>query len=99
MDVELVALHTVQEMLPNYGLVKQLTTKLSEADYTAWLARMVPHHYAQVVAKENGETIGLSGFWIGHKLYCGKYLEIDNFVVDPAHRSRGVGELLVRWLE
>lgn len=97
--MELRELHTVQEMLPNYVMIKQLTASLSETDHAAWLDRMVPYNYAQVVAKEDGKTIGLSGYWIGHKFYCGKYLEIDNFIVDPAHRNKGVGERLIAFLE
>jgi GNAT superfamily N-acetyltransferase len=27
-------------------------------------------------------------------LWSGKYLEIDNFIVHPEHRSKGVGKLL-----
>ena len=48
------------------------------------------------IVGEAGGTI--SGYWIGHKLYCGKYLEVDNFVVDDAHRSSGVGEHLLNWM-
>ncbi|MBI3232577.1 MAG: GNAT family N-acetyltransferase, partial [Bacteroidetes bacterium] len=42
--------------------------------------------------------IAVSGYWIGAKLYCGSYLEIDNFVVDEKHRSSGIGKQLIEWL-
>lgn len=56
---------------------------------------MVPHHYAMLAAFDDVRCAGLSGFWIGHKLYSGRYLEIDNFMVDGPYRSQGVGRLLV----
>ncbi len=90
---------SVEDMLPNWRLVIQLTPALTEATYSALMAEMVKHNYFQVVAEQHGKPIAVSGYWIGHKLYCGKYLEIDNFVVDEAHRSSGVGSLLLEWLE
>ena len=56
-------------------------------------------YYKQLIVVENGITMGLAGFWIGTKLWCGKYLEIDNFVVNPDHRSKGIGKLLTDYIE
>ena len=92
-------LSTVEDMLPLWRLITQLTPDLSEASYEALLRDMVPHNYHQVAAFEGEACIGLSGYWIGHKLYSGKYMEIDNFVVDQAHRGNRVGEQLVQWME
>ncbi len=90
---------TVEEMLPHLSLVQQLTPLITAEEYRGWLAAMVPHNYAMVSAFEGEACLGLSGYWIGHKLYCGKYLEIDNFVVDRKARSLGTGEKLMHWLE
>ncbi len=92
-------LSSVEDMLPNWRLIVQLTPDLTEATYAALLAEMVKHNYYQVVAEVKDEAVAVSGYWLGHKLYCGKYLEIDNLVVDEAHRSSGVGSLLLEWLE
>ena len=45
------------------------------------------------------KLIGISGFWIGGKFYCGKYMELDNVFIDEKYRSSGYGDLLVNWLE
>ncbi|MBS1583785.1 MAG: GNAT family N-acetyltransferase [Bacteroidetes bacterium] len=95
MAITLRKLTTVEEMLPHWRLVVQLTPDLSPEAYGALLREMVPHNYFQVAAFEGEACIGLSGYWIGHKLYSGKCLEIDNFIVDEAHRGQGVGERLV----
>ncbi|MBK6343907.1 MAG: GNAT family N-acetyltransferase [Flavobacteriales bacterium] len=93
--MELRRLITVEEMLPHLNLIQQLTPSLTTAEYRSLLEAMIPHRYAMLAAFEGDACLGLSGYWIGHKLYCGRYLEIDNFVVDAKHRSRGIGQLLV----
>ncbi|MBK9147959.1 MAG: GNAT family N-acetyltransferase [Flavobacteriales bacterium] len=85
----------VEEMLPLLPLIQQLTPSLPESDYRSLIEAMIPHRYAMLAAFEGNACLGLSGYWIGHKLYCGRYLEIDNFVVDAKHRSRSIGQLLV----
>jgi len=56
-------------------------------------------HYYAVVAILNNRLTGLAGAWIGTKIWCGKFLEIDNLVVDENHRSTGIGSLLIQHLE
>jgi GNAT superfamily N-acetyltransferase len=97
--MELRKLSTVEEMLPHFRLVQQLTPALTALEYPEMLQAMVPHNYAMVAAFDGPRCLGLSGYWIGHKLYCGKYLEVDNFVVDEPERSTGVGEALLKWME
>jgi hypothetical protein len=49
---------------------------------------MVPHNYKQLAVFENEICIAVTGFWTGTKLWSGKYIEIDNFIVHPEHRSK-----------
>jgi ribosomal protein S18 acetylase RimI-like enzyme len=93
--MELRRLTTVAEMLAHLSLIRQLTPSLTPGTYRDLLTAMVPHRYAMLAVLEDKTCVGLSGYWIGHKLYCGRFLEIDNFVVDASHRSRGIGKLLV----
>lgn len=55
-------------------------------------------HYRIVGAFSEGRLVGLCGAWIATKMWCGRYLEIDNLVVDPECRSGGVGTLLIEHL-
>jgi hypothetical protein len=59
---------------------------------------MLLHNYGQVGVFENDEWLGISGFWIGNKLWCGKYLELDNIIVSKILRSKGVGKLIFDFL-
>ena len=59
---------------------------------------MLQHNYGQIAVFDDEICIGISGFWIGTKLWCGKYLELDNIVVLEKYRSKGVGKLLFDFL-
>ena len=56
-------------------------------------------HYELIGAFSGKSLVGLAGAWIATKIWCGRYLEIDNLVVDPANRSTGIGTLLIKHLE
>lgn len=56
-------------------------------------------HYHSVCAFAGGRMVGVAGAWVATKIWCGKYLEIDNLVVDPGHRSGGVGTMMIKHLE
>jgi ribosomal protein S18 acetylase RimI-like enzyme len=77
-----------------YFLVKQLSPELTHADYTKYIQQMVKHGYFQLVMKDEEKIVAVSGIWIATKLYCGKYLEMDNVVVDEGYRSAGLGKIL-----
>ncbi len=83
------------EMLPNLALIQQLSPKITADGYERMLHEMVPHNYFQMAFFEEGRCIAVSGYWIATKLYCDKYLEIDNFVVDEQYRGSGIGGKMV----
>jgi ribosomal protein S18 acetylase RimI-like enzyme len=56
-------------------------------------------HYQLFGAFSTDRLAGVAGAWIATKIWCGRYLEIDNLVVDPAQRSAGIGSHLIRHLE
>lgn len=45
------------------------------------------------------ELAGVCGAWITERVYCGKQLELDNLVVAEAYRSKGLGKVLMNYLE
>ena len=56
-------------------------------------------HYHLVGAFQGEHLAGVCGAWIATKIWCGRYLEIDNLVVSENHRSSGIGSLLIAHLE
>jgi GNAT superfamily N-acetyltransferase len=87
------------EMLKYLSVMQDLYPTLTLEDYETDLTAMLPNNnYGQVGVFEGEECLGISGFWIGTKLWCGKYLEIDNLVVSSKSRSKGIGKLMFNYL-
>lgn len=89
---------TIAEMLPHLPLIQKLSPQLTVTRYTQLLEDMVGHNYYQVALYEGDFCIAVSGYWISTKLYSGKYIEVDNFVVHEDHRNKGAGKLLLDWM-
>ena len=86
------------EMLNHISVLNDIYPSLTREEYDRELDEMLPLNYGQVAVFEGEICIGISGFWIGTKLWCGKYLELDNIVVLEKYRSKGVGKLLFDFL-
>ncbi len=100
MDQQLIKeLTTIPEMLAQIETIKFLYPNLSIEKYESYLSEMLPHNYTQIAVFENETCLGLKGCWSATKLWTGKYLEIDNFVVNPNYRSKGIGKLLTDYVE
>ena len=67
--------------------------------YAPFIQEMIPHNYKQVAVFEDDTCVGLSGFWTGTKLWTGKYIELDNFIVSPEHRSKGIGKIITDYID
>lgn len=91
-------LTTVAEMVDNIELMRFLYPTFAIEKYESYLQEMVPHNYKQLAVYENDICIAVTGFWTGTKLWSGKYIEIDNFIVHPEHRSKGLGKMMTDYL-
>jgi GNAT superfamily N-acetyltransferase len=87
------------EMLEQLSVLNELYPNLTLDEYSVELDEMLPHRYGQVAVFDENECIAISGFWIGNKLWVGKYLELDNIIVRDKYRSQGVGKLMFDFLE
>ena len=92
-------LHDINEMLSHFDVIQFLYPNITLVKYESHLREMIPHNYAQLAVFEGATCIGLTGFWTGTKLWSGKYIEIDNFIVHPNHRQKGVGKAMTDYLD
>ena len=93
-------LQSFEERIQVYELYTQLNPKLSVAKFENRMKTIMDEKGYQLLAMYLGDQlVGISGFWIATKLYCGRYLEPDNVVIDESHRSMGLGEKLQKELE
>lgn len=87
-------LHDIKEMLSHFDVIQFLYPNIAFEIYESHLQQMIPNNYGQLAVFEGEKCVGLTGFWIGTKLWCGKYIEMDNFIVHPDHREKGVGQTM-----
>ncbi|MFV5690766.1 GNAT family N-acetyltransferase [Flavobacterium sp. LT1R49] len=99
MQLEIKELTTLDEMLSNIEVMRFLYPTFTLEKYGSYLVEMIPHNYKQVAVFENGICVAVSGFWSGTKLWSGKYIEIDNFIVHPEHRSKGLGKMMTDYID
>jgi len=97
--MEIKILQSKEEMLNNFELLLQVYPSLTMEEYDVELDVMIPNNYGQAGVYINDECVGLTGYWIGSKLWCGKYLELDNVVISEKHRSKGIGKVLFDFME
>ena len=93
-------LNGIDEMLSQISVMQELYPSLTEVQYHEMLTDMLPNNnYGQVAVFDDDKCVGISGYWLGTKLWCGKYLELDNVIVIEEYRSKGVGKILSEHLE
>lgn len=51
------------------------------------------------LSTSNEKLIGICGLWTLTKFYIGKHLEPDNVIILPEYRNKGVGELMMTWID
>ncbi|MEM8522431.1 GNAT family N-acetyltransferase [Flavobacterium sp. PL12] len=99
MRLEIRELSTMDEMIAQFEVMQHLYIKFTLEKYKSYLSEMIPHNYTQVVVFEGDICVGISGLWSGTKLWSGKYLEIDNFIVHPDHRMKGIGKMMTDYID
>jgi GNAT superfamily N-acetyltransferase len=85
-----------------FTVMRQLRPHLKdEADFVARARRqMVEQSWHLVFAEDGaGHVAACSGFRFLECVSSGKTLYVDDLVTDEAQRSRGFGEILLRWME
>ena len=89
----------MDEMIAQFEVMQHLYIKFTLEKYKSYLSEMIPQNYTQVAVFEGDICVGISGLWSGTKLWSGKYLEIDNFIVHPDHRMKGIGKMMTDYID
>ncbi|WP_320814043.1 GNAT family N-acetyltransferase [Flavobacterium sp.] len=87
----------VKEIIP-FG--KLLNPNKSNEEIESSLSEMFSFgNYHCFGLYQDGKLVGISGGWITVRIYSGKQLEIDHFVIDDTIRSSGLGKMLLAHIE
>lgn len=97
--MKLVRYTTHSEMMHSFSILTEMYPELSREEYSNRLQDMIQMGYQQMGVILDEKLVALSGIWLGTKLWCGKYLEIDNFIVSEIYRKQGVAKFLVQQIE
>lgn len=89
------------ELADALRLLGELNPEMSEEVVKSRLEEILDQHphYQLFGAFDGQEMVGVCSAWIATKVWCGRYLEIDNIVVREDYRSRGVGSQMMDHLE
>lgn len=98
MALKTIEFTTIDEMFAQIDIIRLLYPAISDEKYRTFLEEMTERNYTQVAVFDGELCVGLTGLWSGIKLWSGKYLEIDNFIVHPEHRSKGIGKMLTDYV-
>ena len=97
--MKIVEYRTDEEFASIWPFIKMLNPTMKKREFNVMLPEMLKDGFRVAAIVENGNTLGISGFWIGYKFYSRKFLHIDAFCVAPEARSKGVGKKLLDWME
>jgi GNAT superfamily N-acetyltransferase len=86
----------MEQIIP---LIMVLNPDAKKADLEKSLQEMRAEGYRCVGAWKGGKLLGISGFWVGTRFWCEKFIEPDNVVVLPEARGLGIGTKLMEWIE
>lgn len=89
-----------EEIRGIYPFIRQLNPDMAESTFHERLTQMLERGYNCAAAfDDSGTCLGISGFWVMCRFWCGKHIDIDNVVIDERFRNRGVGKRLIGWIE
>lgn len=94
-EIKFIANKDIFSIIP---YLKMLDGRIGEATLKKRLPEMLDYGYQCVGVYYKGMLIGISGVWTLYKYYIGKHLEVDNVMVHPDYRNRGIGKKLMDWI-
>jgi GNAT superfamily N-acetyltransferase len=93
-------LTTKEQMLTTYKLVNELYKNITFGDFAIKITEMIDfHNYKMVAGYHQKELVVVSGYWLALMFYCGKYLQLSNFITSQNQRSKGFGKQILQYLQ
>jgi len=89
----------VDDMLAVHGLVKELASFEKEGDAVKVDANYYKKCFEEntfqvIVAEDAGKVVGMTLFYMSFSTWKGKMMYLEDFVVLPDYRNKGIGQQL-----
>jgi ribosomal protein S18 acetylase RimI-like enzyme len=92
-------LKTISELSQAFLLAYKLYPQMKEAEFIEKVQEMLKENYRILGVVEGEKIIAIVGYRVGLRLYCGKYLHIDNLIVAEDIRQKGLASELIEYLK
>ncbi|MEH2440537.1 GNAT family N-acetyltransferase [Nostoc sp. 'Peltigera membranacea cyanobiont' 213] len=86
------------QILGCFSVISQLRPHLEEAKFLEQVRYQMKEGYQVVFLELEEQAVAVAGFRISTCLALGKFLYVDDLVVDELKRSQGYGKQLFQWL-
>jgi len=86
------------EILGCFPIMSQLRPHLQQVNFVEQVRHQMKEGYKLAFLQSEKQTVAVAGFRISTCLASGKFLYIDDLVVDELKRSQGYGQQLFQWL-
>ncbi|OAE10949.1 GCN5 family acetyltransferase [Pseudomonas simiae] len=94
--VEFVPMETEADCIASFTLMQQLRPHLTDAiSFAEQVQRQRQNGYHLLAAREHGRVIGLAGYRLTENTLYGRFIYVDDLVVDAALQRRRLGEQLL----
>jgi len=81
-----------------FPVMRQLRAHIEPDEFLRCVREQETQGYRLVALWDEGVVVAVAGFRIGSNLAWGRYLYVDDLVVDEKRRSNGHGSILLDWL-
>lgn len=95
----------IEQLREGFPLIAQLygqyKVPITAEQYDEDIPVMAENGYRQIhlFAEGSDAPLGVAGFTVRHRCAYGKFMEIEDLVVDENTRGRGLATILMEWLE
>jgi len=94
----------IEEMKQAFPIVNKHYQDFSDEVFLESIEEMISlsnYQMLLVYVKEQQELrlVAVCGFWLARMFYCGKYLQLSNFMVEESLRGSGVGKKILKYFE
>ncbi|MBI6911114.1 MULTISPECIES: GNAT family N-acetyltransferase [Pseudomonas] len=95
-QVEFVPMQTEADCIASFAVMQQLRPHLTDAvTFAEQVQRQQQNGYHLLAAREQGKVIGLIGYRLTENTLYGRFIYVDDLVVDAALQRRRLGEQLL----